>query len=166
VSFWGVRQIADIHRISNLPEMAPWDIPGDYSRPICRRIVEGEGVPREMFGMEKKATWVLLLRGKEFLSPSSMDNYMNWLADRRWSWARKGRIPPILSRRFDEMEVTLRHTAGYFAASDPPTWYKPALDYTQMRRVLGRIGSGPSLMRRFVFPWALEHNRRSYARAF
>ncbi len=166
VSFWGVRQIADIHRISNLPEMAPWDIPGDYSRPICRRIVESAGVPREMFGMEKKATWVLLLRGKEFLSPSSMDNYLEWVKDRRWTWAKQGRIPPVLSRRLDDLEVALRQSAGYLSATDPPAWYKPALRVTQLKRVLGRIGSGPSWMRRFVFPWALEHNRRSYARAF
>lgn len=165
VSFWGVRQIKDIHRISNLPEMAPWDIPGDYSRPICRRIVETAGVPREMFGMEKKATWVLLLRGKEFLSPTSLTDYTSWLKDRRGVWIKRGRVPPILNERLDEFEVTARKTLGAMGMADPPAWYKPALRATPLIRVIWRVAETPSRMRRYIFPWALEHNRKAYARA-
>jgi hypothetical protein len=166
VSFWGVRQISDIHRISNLPEMAPWDIPGDYSRPICRRIVESAGVPREMFGMEKKATWVLLLRGKDFLSPDSLSDYTNWLKDRRGAWIKRGRIPPVLNQQLDEFEVTVRKALGAMGMADPPAWYKPALRSTPLIRVIWRVAETPSRMRRYIFPWALEHNRKAYARAF
>jgi hypothetical protein len=166
VSFWGVRQIKDIHRISNLPEMAPWDIPGDYSRPICRRIVESAGVPREMFGMEKKATWVLLLRGKDFLSPDSLSDYTTWLRDRRGAWIKHGRIPPVINHQLDEFEVTVRKTLGAMGMADPPAWYKPALQSTPLIRVIWRVAEAPSHLRRYIFPWALEHNRKAYARAF
>ena len=166
VSFWGVRQIKDIHRISNLPEMAPWDIPGDYSRPICRRIVESAGVPREMFGMEKKATWVLLLRGKDFLSPASLADYTDWLRDRRGAWIKRGRMPPVINSQLDDFEVTVRKTLGAMGMADPPAWYKPALRSTPLIRVIWRVAETPSRLRRYIFPWALEHNRKAYARAF
>src|SRR5205085_8235538 len=40
VTFLGGRQTMDLRRISTAPEMAPWDVPGGYSRPLCRRILE------------------------------------------------------------------------------------------------------------------------------
>src|SRR5262249_2283017 len=60
VASWGVRQIEQIHTISNAAEMAPWDVPGDYSRPICRRIVEDAGVAREAFGQAKRVAATML----------------------------------------------------------------------------------------------------------
>jgi hypothetical protein len=53
VPFWGCRKIHEVVRISRDPSMRPWDVPGDYSRPICRRIAETAGVPREAFGIQK-----------------------------------------------------------------------------------------------------------------
>lgn len=41
--------------VSNRAEMAPWSIAGDYDRPIPRRLVEERGVPRHLFGQDKKA---------------------------------------------------------------------------------------------------------------
>jgi hypothetical protein len=163
VSFWGVRQIADIHKISNSPEMQPWDVPGDYSRPICRRIVESAGVPRESFGMEKKATWVLLHRNNNFLTPASLEDYMGWLRERRWTWLKHGRIPPALDRRIDDLEMSVRRAAGTFGYAEPAAWYKTAMHRTGLVRVLWRVGETPSRLRRFVFPWALDHQRRAYA---
>ena len=55
IPFWGVRQVEQIHAISNAAEMRSWDVPGDDSRPICRRIVEEAGVEREAFGHVKRA---------------------------------------------------------------------------------------------------------------
>lgn len=46
----------DIVAISNGAEMAPWAIGGPYDRPIPRRIAEEAGVPRECFGVLKKAS--------------------------------------------------------------------------------------------------------------
>ena len=164
VAFWGVRQIADIHAISNSPEMQRWDVPGDYSRPICRRIVESAGVPRESFGMEKKATWVLLHRNNNFLTPSSLSDYFDWLVDRRWTWIKHGRVPPSIDRRIDNFEVSLRRFAVELGQATPATWYKRGLRRTGLMRVVWRVGETPTRLRRHVFPWALEHQRRAYAR--
>jgi hypothetical protein len=165
VPFWGVRQIADVHAITNSPDMAPWDVGGDYSRPICRRIVEGEGVPRELFGNAKKATWVLLTTNKQFLAPDSMANYLAWLDARRWQWMRHGRVPPMLNHKVDALEVSLRNALGKAAAAEAGVSVT-ALKKTGLIRVAWRLGDGPSYLRRFLFPWALEHQRRAYPKPF
>jgi hypothetical protein len=56
VPFWGVRCQADIHAISNTPEMAPWTLGTDYDRPIPRRIIETAGIKRGAFAFRKSAT--------------------------------------------------------------------------------------------------------------
>ena len=76
VPFWGARHIHKVVAISRDTSMAPWDVPGDYSRPICRRIVEGRGVPRSAFGLKKQAGSV----NETFLSASSMPDYRAWCA--------------------------------------------------------------------------------------
>jgi hypothetical protein len=52
----GYIQHASIHQISNSSELAPWSVANpDYDRPIPRRLVEEAGVPRALFGQDKKA---------------------------------------------------------------------------------------------------------------
>jgi hypothetical protein len=165
VSFWGVRQIADLHRISNSPEMAPWDVPGDYSRPICRRIVESEGVPREMFGREKKATWVLLLRNKSFLSQRSLEDYLGWIESQRWEWMRRGLVPPTTTRGLDALENSFRHRVGRLASIDESKWFMRPIHMSGAVRVLWRLAEGPTYLRRFLFPWALDHQMRAFSHA-
>lgn len=162
VSFWGVRQIADICAITHAAEMKPWDLANDYNRPICRRIVESAGVPRDMFGNEKKATWVLMGRMKQFLSPASMDDYLGWLAANRRAWLRSGRIPPVRDRRLDMLEVKVRHLAGVVAGDTAPAWRRNALRATGVARVAWRLSDGPTYLRRGLFGWAMEHHRRAY----
>ena len=58
VPFLGARRAAEIHAVSASDAMDPWSVGGDYDRPICRRILEELGVPREAFGMHKNATAV------------------------------------------------------------------------------------------------------------
>ena len=74
VPFWGARHIHEVVAISRQAAMKPWDIPGDYSRPICRRIVETAGVPRDAFGVSKKAGSVC----ETVLSDSSRPDYRAW----------------------------------------------------------------------------------------
>jgi hypothetical protein len=162
VSFWGVRQIVAVHAISKSSEMAPWDVGGDYNRPICRRIVESAGIPRTMFGQEKKATWILLIRMREFLSPGSMTDYLRWVDANRRSWLLRGGIPPVLSRRVDAFEVRLRNYASTTISERAPAWRLAAMRGTGLARVAGRIGDGPTLLRRHLFAWALEHHRRRF----
>jgi hypothetical protein len=74
VPFWGARHIHEVVAISRQPSMKAWDVPGDYSRPICRRIVESAGVPREAFGTKKRAGSV----NERALVESSRQDYRAW----------------------------------------------------------------------------------------
>jgi len=49
------RSIRDLAVIATSPEMARWRVPGDYDRPIPRRILESAGVPGRLYGGRKKA---------------------------------------------------------------------------------------------------------------
>jgi len=53
IPFFAVQSHFDLYRISNSKEMEPWSIGNDYDRPIARRILEDQGIPRDMFGIAK-----------------------------------------------------------------------------------------------------------------
>lgn len=158
VPFWGVRQIREVNAVSRSAEMTPWDVPGDYSRPICRRIVEEAGIPRETFGIQKKATWVQFLSSKEFLSSRSLSSYLDWLRSNRGAWIRHARIPPVLSLELDRMELAARHSLMI----DP----KKVRRQTMLVRVRAALSERPTRLRRYVFPWAIEQLRPSYPRPY
>ena len=101
VPFFGARLARDVAAITAQAEMQAWDVPGPYSRPIPRRIVEQAGVPRESFGMSKRATAVVLHNSERFLTDESMERYARWLRDHRREWLKEGRIPPLLSPALD-----------------------------------------------------------------
>ena len=134
VSFFGVRNIEHIHRISLSEEMKPWSVGGDYDRPICRRIVEGAGVDRELFGRKKNATAVVLWNPDEgFLPDESMEDYTQWLRHHGVpGWAR-GQI-------------------------FPRSWRTPAHSLMLYLRGMQRF---PSYFFN-LFPWAMEHAKRRY----
>ncbi len=140
IPFWGVRQIRDLDRISNSEEMRPWDVGGDYSRPIPRRIVESAGVPREMFGTAKRASAVGFT---EFLTPDSLAAYKHWLARHRMQWIRRGRLPPILNERYERVSQRIRDVRNDTLKKLPVAW-----------RFAGS-SEPPSRLRRYVFAWAL-----------
>jgi hypothetical protein len=54
-AFFGWRHHDDLIKISRSPELGRWSLRTTYDRPIPRRLVEECGVPRELFGMKKKA---------------------------------------------------------------------------------------------------------------
>ena len=56
VPFWGMRHLRELWEITASEAMQSWAVPGDYDRPIPRRIVEEAGVPRGAFGRRKKNT--------------------------------------------------------------------------------------------------------------
>ena len=99
VPFMGVRQIKDINLISNQLEMKPWDVPGNYSRPICRRIVEEAGVPRSLFGIAKKATSILFLRENITLSSEANKDYQKWLLSHPKFGLTRGDISDVLDKK-------------------------------------------------------------------
>ena len=55
VPFIGVLRHAEIRAIGETGPMRPFALDNDYDRPIPRRIAEEAGVPRNAFGMAKKA---------------------------------------------------------------------------------------------------------------
>ncbi len=54
-AFFGWARHKKVLQISQCQEMAPWSLGNSYDRPIPRRIVEEAGVPRDWFGMKKRA---------------------------------------------------------------------------------------------------------------
>ncbi len=162
VPFMGVRRIREIHAISNAPELAPWDVPGSYSRPICRRIVEEAGVPREQFGVEKKAASVLFFESDHFLTPGARAEYVRWLEARAGTWARKGHVPPHLASRMLHVPKALARLAAerlYEAAEAVP---RKVFPFRPVARRLAQFGQREYLFR-FVFPWAVERAKERYA---
>jgi hypothetical protein len=163
VPFMGIRQIRDIHALSNSEELRQWDILGNYSRPICRRIVEEAGVPRELFGMRKKAATNLFHRGEAQITENTQAAYFGWLSDNRMRWRAgdgkkpivPGRLLLILRSRFYLISRFLR-AIGRFA----PLKVRHCLirKDTEMQRALTlRIN-----MMQYLFPWAIERMSERY----
>jgi hypothetical protein len=103
VPFMGVRQIRDINAISKSPEMIRWDIAGQYSRPICRRIVEEAGIERALFGMKKKAASVLHGSGTDKLTVTVRKDLLQWLMQHECLWAGKGCMSPF--RQYKKLKL-------------------------------------------------------------
>lgn len=153
IPFWGVRQIRDLHQISNSPEMHPWDVGGSYTRPIPRRIVESAGVPRELFGQNKKAIAVSF---SEFLDPASWQAYLTWLRQHRAEWLKRGRLPPPLNQRYERSAEWAFNTVGSVIRKTPFFWrFAP-------QNALDR----PGVLRRYAFAWAVADVAKRYRRCF
>jgi hypothetical protein len=132
VPFWGARHIHEVVAISRQPEMKPWDVPGDYSRPICRRIVESAGVPREAFGNKKLAGSVC----ETVLSDSSRPDYRAWCD-------RNGIEGELVDRVIRKSLRTL------------PTPVRRKITYMF-------YGHRTPTFRDYFFPWALERRGEVY----
>ena len=143
--FFGVRSIEQIYGISMSDEMKPWRVGGDYDRPICRRIVEGEGVVREMFGTRKSAASVVLWdRNEGFLPPYSMNLYTDWLKRHRGEWLQRKQLPPTWALQVHALKSPLARLAGRRRESG-----SPVSDY----------------LFRHMFPWALQTAKQRFAGA-
>lgn len=86
VPFWGITRAKELQTLSKSRELKPWSVGGDYDRPICRRIIEEAGVPREWFGLQKKATT---------FSPVAERRPINKLSRRRFELFIKERGLPL-----------------------------------------------------------------------
>lgn len=173
VPFFGVRQIRDLCAISNSAEMQPWDIHGDYSRPICRRIVEEAGVPRSMFGTTKAAAAFLFGNKQNFLSDSSMSDYRSWLKAQRPKWTARGMRPPMRRIRWVDSAYWMGINVTSWTAQRLITWSegKPLIWRMAQSKILidlANITRKKRLkvqgVRAHVFPWALEKAIHTYNR--
>jgi hypothetical protein len=144
--FWGARQIRDVHAISNSPEMQPWDVAAQYSRPIPRRIVEEAGVPRELFGTRKRFANISLVGSQDFLTAQSFEDYGNWLRLHRWEWLRQARIPPLWRASIPRVNTWVTRHTGW--------------------NIRGIHRLGPFNPRHYMFPWAVERAKQRYPRPF
>lgn len=160
VPFMGIRQIRDLHRISRSGEMAPWDVPGEYSRPIPRRIAEDAGVPRHLFGQKKMASAVVLWKRKEFLLPKAdHESLRRWLFRNRHHWDERGLRSPLRQSRKE------RVTSGVMALYRPvhalASLIAPLKPYSDRISRLDPRGRTHPLFE-VLFPWALEEARKRY----
>ena len=165
IAFLGVRQIRDIVALSNSPDLAPWDVPGEYSRPICRRIAEDAHVDRKLFGVNKKAATVLFLRGESMVTPRTRAVYYEWLrqrsatSDRRLTGGPRGPGRWLLA--LHERYYLLAQFARFISRPLP----LPARDWIENRvtafhRDLNRkINLMP-----YIFPWAIDHWAKRYSK--
>jgi hypothetical protein len=77
--YMGMSQVADVYRISRSPEMKQWDVGDNYSRPICRRVLEERGVPRELFGRDKTGASVRFVIGQDPWSFQGHKAFLRWI---------------------------------------------------------------------------------------
>jgi hypothetical protein len=154
VPFIAERQIRDVNKLSRSPAMVRWDYgEGDYTRPICRRIVEGAGVPRGAFAIKKKAATVLFFRSTSFLTPESLADYLPWLEanvetqrqPHRWSHALRGGVGR--AAQLVEAVTSSGGTAVAFLTKSA-------------RRVATWADREPKF--RWLFPWAMERAISAY----
>lgn len=150
VPFLGIRQLPDINGISRSAEMAPWDWPRDNSRPICRRIGEEAGLPRDRFGVGKRAASVLLF-DEGLLTADSLAEYTKWLAEHG------GRPGGPLRRPGDVARRACGQALGALADLTPRGWRR-------VHALIDRVVQTANRDRRFryVFPWALARAQRRY----
>lgn len=153
VTYFGDRQTRDLRAISNSDEMKPWDVPGGYSRPICRRVLEEAGVPRSMFGTEKKAASVLLFDRRSFLSAESLADFRQWLSSNVPNYRRSAAQGALrAAARF------VQRTAGAAHRVIPI----PLLNRIRQSGRLTVFANQEPLFDH-IFPWALEKAKQRYA---
>ena len=149
-AYFGAHQVADIAALNDHPSMQPWVVDSDYSRPICRRIVESAGVQREDFGQFKAGSSSNLQQRRHFLTAPSQNAYYQWLQNQRWLWLKDWRIPPIISPVADALTFRAMQQVHRLMAITPHLW---------------RYQITPTRLRRYVFQWAVSELVQRYQQA-
>lgn len=158
--FLGARHVDDVSRISTSPEMAPWDVGGDYTKPIARRIIESAGVPRDAFGMEKKAASVVFHSARNLLSPSTQADFSQWLREHSADFWRCGSIPPDLrDALMSPLQWCARRGWALFDRTKSATG--AARSVRNVSRRMAEWGEKERLSL-FMFPWAIHHAKKAY----
>ena len=163
VPYFGVRQIKDIHAISTSPDLAPWNVKGGYNRPICRRIVEERGVPREIFGVKKKATAQFILREDDFLTADMRLDYYRWMRSQRQTGISRGQKPP---GRLTDMRVLARARVAVLAEralrNDAVKRLGPRAQAILTRLSAGLDSTTGRAHHQYVFHWAVDRAKERY----
>ena len=170
VPFWSARNIEDIHGISRSDEMSPWDVAGDYSRPICRRIVESIGVPREAFGVAKSfaSQWISL--AELDISAGSRHDFSDFLRSHRRTFLGRGRIPPGMFESLDRALMEAAYAVGGALVKMPGFYRMGFNDWPVARALAGlRFPNPPHAPlvigpKRYMFAWAMSRAVCQYSR--
>ena len=97
LALYGSSAAKSIQKITNSTEMESWTLYTSYDRPICRRILESEGVSRESFGQIKHGGGFSLARNftkkqvKEKMSKEGFIDFCSWLGlegNNKWTIGR------------------------------------------------------------------------------
>ncbi len=166
VPFMGVRQIRDINKISNSMEMKPWDIPGNYSRPICRRIVEAGGVRRNDFGMLKKAASVLFSSRGDNLSLTTRKSLYSWLRLNSAAWSSQKKVPPFtLIKLTENLSIPLKFVRF---ALNKAGGIMPSSSKVRIQKIIKTLDTIKSdrLLMKYAFPWAIQKTKDKYKTYF
>ncbi len=81
IPFWGVRHAQELRAITASEVMRPWCMGKDYDKPIARRLLEEEGVPRRAFGAFNKNTTMERMFRWPF-SKDAMDSFSRYACRR------------------------------------------------------------------------------------
>lgn len=154
VPFMGLRQLPDLAKLSHSVEMTAWDFGGSYSRPICRRILEEAGVPRDMFGISKTGASIRFLRGEDAWSPGGKRAFFAWLRMHRPDYGMPLRV--LLEARclllgLDIALLLGRHRPNFLSRR-----------FRSVARALARRIKGSGL-NDIAFIWAIDTVRKSYS---
>ena len=76
----GFSNINDLFQIARRPDMEPWTMPGEYNRPIPRRILETAGLPRGSFAAKNQASGHANLHRAYARRPALVAAYEQFLA--------------------------------------------------------------------------------------
>ena len=149
VPFIGALRHPAIHAISNAPEMRAFSVGGSYDRPICRRILEEAGVPRELVGRSKRAVTTPFTWSPRYLSPEVRAAFEGFLQE-------KG----MLGRTRLELGLFQAATMG-FRGLRKATKMMPLLEWplgSARDRLEPRFRAlENSRYANLLFIWALEH---------
>ena len=163
--FMGVRDIEHIVKISQGDEMSPWDIGGDYNRPICRRILEQAGVPRQSFGMHKKAASNIFSEGDVALSRSAQIDFNRWFSrnvDRpegKSNWP--AQLSRFLGRAFIPQALSFGDALARRFISIFPASIEQGISW-RMDHLRSKILARINYFLPWAFPWAVEYLAAKY----
>jgi len=71
-----------IHEIATSEQMRPWSVGGEYDRPLARRIAEEAGLPRDRFGMVKRASGFIHLTDPSRFAEKALNSYTQFVRER------------------------------------------------------------------------------------
>jgi hypothetical protein len=157
VPFIAVRQHAQIHKISNSPEMDLYRVGGRYDRPICRRIVEGMGIGRSLFGQLKKAVTIGFIWGPRYLSVESRNDFKKFLKQN--SLYLKSNLSLIIFHIGNYCYNFLARCHKRTAKAVPPIGSL----FNTLKNILSQFRDFEgSLYCNYLFIWALERTMNNY----